>query len=300
MAPPSAAASNSGGDLIKDTTTATFMADVVEASQSALVLVDFWAPWCEPCKQLTPIIEKVVNAAGGAVRLVKMDIDTNPEIPGQMGVQSIPAVFAFKGGRPVDGFQGALPESEIRKFIERHVPDAFSGGAGGLAAANAALEAGDLQGAADLFSAMLAEDKDDVEARAGLARVCVASGDLDQAATILSEIPADKSADGAVTAAQALLDLARQSAAAGETAPLLKKVDADPNDFQARFDLAIALGAAGDRDGAVDQLLEIFARKRDWNENAAHQQLMLYFEAWGPTDAAVKAGRRRLSTLLFS
>ena len=300
LAPSAAAPASAQGELIKDTTTQTFMQDVIEASRDALVLVDFWAPWCGPCKQLTPTIEKVVNAAGGAVRLVKMDIDKNPEIPGQMGVQSIPAVFAFKDGRPVDGFQGALPESEIRKFIERHSPDAFTSGENGIDAANAALDGGDLQGAADMFSALLAEDRDDVDAQAGLARVCVASGDLDQAEQILAGVAADKATHGAVTAAQAVLTLARQAAAAGDTEPLRMKVEADPNDHQARYDLAIALGAADDRDGAVDQLLELFARKRDWNDEAAHGQLMQYFEAWGPVDPAVKAGRRRLSTLLFS
>ena len=297
---PSTASSGASNNLIKDTTTAAFMTDVVEASKSALVLVDFWAPWCGPCRQLTPTLEKVVNAAGGTVRLVKMDIDTNPEIPGQMGVQSIPAVFAFKDGRPVDGFQGALPESEIKTFIEKHAPDAFTGGDGGLEAANAALEAGDLQGAADLFSAMLAQDTDDIDARTGLVRVCVKSGDLDQAETMLADIPIDQAMSPAVAAARAMLDLARQSAAAGETAPLLAKVEADPNDHQARYDLAIALGAADDREEAVDHLLEIFARDRAWNEQAAHVQLMKFFEVWGPTDPAVKAGRRRLSPLLFS
>jgi len=296
-AAPKAAAA---GDVIKDVTTQTFMQDVIEASRDALVLVDFWAPWCGPCKQLTPTIERVVKEAGGSVHLAKMDIDKNPEVPGQMGVQSIPAVFAFKDGRPLDGFQGALPESEIRKLIEKHVPDAFAEAGSGLDAANAALEAGDMQGAADFFSAMLAEDAANVEALTGLARVCIKSGDLAQAEQILSSVPTEKALDGSVTAAQAMLKLARQSEAAGDMAPLQAKVDADPDDHQARFDLAIALGAADDREAAVDHLLELFSRKRDWNDNAAHTQLMQYFEAWGPTDPAVMAGRRRLSTLLFS
>lgn len=305
MMPPasssqSAGHAGAGGNLIFDTTTATFMADVIDASQTALVLVDFWAPWCGPCKQLTPTLEKVVTAAGGAVRLAKMDIDQHPEIPGQMGVQSIPAVFAFQNGRPVDGFAGAMPESEIRKFIERHAPDAFSAGESGLDAANAALEADDLQAAADLFSALLAKDANDVEARAGLIKVCVKSGDLDQAEAMIAELPADKAAHSSVVQASTMLSLARQAIAAGETAPLLEKVAANPNDHAARFDLAVALGAADDREGAVDHLLELFQRDREWNEQAAHVQLMQYFEAWGPLDPAVKSGRRRLSSLLFS
>ncbi|MEL6289884.1 MAG: co-chaperone YbbN [Pseudomonadota bacterium] len=298
---PSAGAGAGAADgLIKDTTTQTFMDDVVQASQEALVLVDFWAPWCGPCKQLTPVLEKVVGAAGGKVRLVKMDIDKHPEIAGQLGVQSIPAVFAFSGGRPLDAFAGALPEGEIRKFIERHAPDAFSGGSGGLDAARAALDAGDIVTAGEMFATLIEQDGNDVEAIAGLADVRVATGDLEGAQELLDGLPADKAQHASVCAVRAKLDLAKQSEDAGDIAPLRTSVAANPDDHQARLDLAVALGAGDQREEAIEELLELFRRDREWDEQAAHRQLMTYFEAWGPTDPAVKDGRKRLSRLIFS
>ncbi|MEL6227363.1 MAG: thioredoxin [Pseudomonadota bacterium] len=298
---PSAGAGAGAADgLIKDTTTQTFMDDVVQASQEALVLVDFWAPWCGPCKQLTPVLEKVVTAAGGKVRLVKMDIDKHPEIAGQLGVQSIPAVFAFSGGRPLDAFAGALPEGEIRKFIERHAPDAFTGGSGGLDAARAALDAGDVVTAGEMFATLIEQDGNDVEAIAGLADVRVATGDLEGAQELLDGLPADKAQHASVGAVRAKLDLAKQSEDAGDIAPLRTSVAANPDDHQARLDLAVALGAGDQREEAIEELLELFRRDREWDEQAAHRQLMTYFEAWGPTDPAVKDGRKRLSRLMFS
>ncbi len=290
-----------GGDLIKDTTTQTFMADVIEASKTQPVLIDFWAPWCGPCKQLTPVLEKAVKAAKGKVKLVKMDIDKNPEIPGQMGIQSIPAVVAFSNGQPVDGFMGALPESQVMAFLERLTKGKIEDeGANLLEAAEAALADGDAAAAADIFAQILQEDSSNIAALAGLARCYVATGNFEQAKKTLAMIPEAKQSDAAVAAARAALDLAVQAEAAGPLDDLQKKVDADPLDHQARADLAAALNAAGQRMEAADHLLAIVRKDRKWNEDGARKQLVQFFEAWGATDPATLEGRKKLSSILFS
>ena len=290
-----------GGDLIKDTTTQTFMADVIEASKTQPVLIDFWAPWCGPCKQLTPVLEKAVKAAKGKVKLVKMDIDKNPEIPGQMGIQSIPAVVAFSNGQPVDGFMGALPESQVMAFLERLTKGKIEDeGANLLEAAEGALADGDAAAAADIYAQLLQEDSSNIVALAGLARCYVATGNFEQAKKTLAMIPEAKQNDAAVAAARAALDLAMQAEAAGPLDDLQKKVDADPLDHQARADLAAALNAAGKRMEAADHLLAIVKKDRKWNEDGARKQLVQFFEAWGATDPATLEGRKKLSSILFS
>jgi len=290
-------------DLIIDTTTQTFVKDVIEASKTVPVLVDFWAPWCGPCKQLSPIIEKLVRAAKGKIRLVKMNIDDHPAVAGQMGVQSIPAVFAFVDGRPIDGFMGALPESQVKTFIDRIIakkaaPD--DGLEAALESAKAAYEEGDIKAAAEIFAALLEEDKDNIEALAGLAKCYVSSGDLEQAERTLALAPPAKQSNAAITGARAMLDLARKAPRAASTGAFEAALAANPNDHQARYDLALALNAAGNRQGAVDNLLDIMKRSRIWNEDAARKQLVQLFEAWGPKDEMTLAGRRRLSALLFA
>jgi putative thioredoxin len=289
------------GDAIKDTTTATFMADVIEESKRQPVLVDFWATWCGPCKQLTPVLEKAVRAAKGKVKLAKMDIDKNPEIPGQMGIQSIPAVIAFVNGQPADGFMGALPESQVTQFLERLTKGAIGGEEKDmLTAAEAAVAANDFAGAADLYAKVLAADSDNVAAMAGLARCYVATGSIEQAKKTLAMVPEAKRNDTAVAAAQAALDLAEQAKSVGPLNELEAKVNANPADHQARFDLAVALNAAGKRTEAAQHLLDIVKRDRKWNDDAARKQLVQFFEAWGPADDATLAGRKKLSSILFS
>ena len=286
---------------IKDATTESFAADVIEASQQVPVVVDFWAPWCEPCKQLTPIIEKVVRESAGRVRLVKVNIDESHQIASQLGVQSIPAVFAFSKGRPVDGFMGALPESQVRNFVERLGGTSSPGVDEALASANSAAEAGDLQGAAQIFRQVLNADPRDVRAIAGLARCHITQGDLAGAEQILALTPDDKQGDTEIAGAQAALDLARGAdEARAEMAPLEARVNADPSDHRARIDYAIALNAAGQREAALDQLIESISRNKDWEEGAARKQLLTLFEAWGMADPLTVAGRRRLSSVLFS
>jgi putative thioredoxin len=288
--------------LVADTTTQTFVKDVIEASKQQPVLVDFWAPWCGPCKQLTPILEKVVRAAKGKVKLVRMNIDEHPAIPGQMGIQSIPAVIAFSNGQPVDGFMGALPESQVTGFIERVLKEPLGGeeGADLLKAADAALAQGDVSGAAGLYAQVLAKEPENVAALAGVVRCYVLTGALDQAKQTLALIPEAKQNDSAVAAARAALELAEQAKAVGPVAELEQKVAANPADHQARFDLAVALNAKGRRADAAEHLLSIVKRDRKWNDDAARKQLVQFFDAWGAVDPATVEGRKRLSSILFA
>jgi putative thioredoxin len=286
---------------IKDTTTQTFVKDVIEESRRQPVLVDFWAPWCEPCKQLTPVLEKVVKAAKGKVKLVKMDIDKHPSVAGQLGIQSIPAVIAFVNGQPADGFMGALPEAQVVAFLERLTRDKIGGEVKDLlAAADDALAKGDATGAADIYAQVLAEDSTNAAALAGLVRCYVQTGALDQARQTLAMIPKDKENDAAVAAARAALELADQAKTLGPVADLEQKVAANPLDHQARFDLALALNGKGRRQDALEQLITIVKRDRKWNDDGARKQLVQFFDAWGPTDEATIEGRKRLSSILFA
>ncbi len=287
--------------VVKDTTTQTFVKDVIEESKRQPVLVDFWAPWCGPCKQLTPVLEKAVKAAKGKVKLVKMNIDEHPAIPGQMGIQSIPAVIAFADGQPADGFMGALPESQVVAFLERLTKDRIGGEAQDLLkAADTALAEGDTEGAAEAYAQLLAEDSGNVPALAGLARCYVETGALDQARQTLDMVPEAKRNDAAVAAARAALELAEQAKTLGPVTELEQKVAANPLDHQARFDLALALNSQGQRVQALEHLLSIVRRDRKWNDDGARKQLVQFFDAWGPTDEATVEGRKRLSSILFA
>ena len=289
------------GDMIRDTTTATFVKDVIEPSKQVPVLVDFWADWCGPCKQLTPLIEKVVRSYAGKVRLVKMNIDQHPTIPGQLGVQKLPTVMVFRDGRPIDGFMGVQPESAIKSLIDRMLGEDAAGDlAAALTAGDEAFEAGDLQDAAEIYASILEENREEPGALAGLARCYLKTGDVARAEQTIELVPPNKRNSPAVTAVHAALDLARKAAGAGDTAELEAKVAANPADHQAQIDLAAALGARGDKIAAIDHLLASFKRDRNWNDQAARKQLVQFFEAWGPKDAATLDGRRRLSSLLFS
>ncbi len=286
--------------LIKDTTTQAFVADVIEASRKVPVIVDFWAPWCGPCKQLTPVLEKVVKAARGAVRLVKMNIDEYPEVAGQLGVQSIPAVFAFKNGQPVDGFMGALPESQVKAFIQRLTGPGGAEELPGLDEAKAALEEGDIAGAASQFAAVLQADPDNVDAVGGLTKCYVAAGDFSRAEQTLGLVPPAKQTAEAYLSAKAALELAKKAGPKPDITSLEQAVAASPRDWDARYKLAIALNAKGKRQAAMDQLFEIVRKDRAWNDDAARKQLVEFFEAWGAKDPLTQAGRQRLSSLLFA
>jgi putative thioredoxin len=287
--------------VVKDTTTQAFVKDVIEESKRQPVLVDFWAPWCGPCKQLTPILEKAVKAAKGKVKLVKMNIDDHPAIPGQMGIQSIPAVIAFVGGQPADGFMGALPENQVVAFLERLTKERIGGEAQDLLkAADAALAEGDAAGAAEMYAQLLAEDNTNVPALGGLARAYVETGALDQARQTLALVPEAKQNDAAVAAARAALEIAEQAKTLGPIDELEQKVAANPLDHQARFDLALALNGKGRRADALEHLITIVKRDRKWNDDGARKQLVQFFDAWGPTDEATIDGRKRLSSILFA
>jgi putative thioredoxin len=295
-------APQTAADLIKETTTQTFVKDVIEESKRQPVLIDFWAPWCGPCRQLTPVLEKAVRAAKGKVKLVKMNIDDHPSIPGQMGIQSIPAVIAFVNGQPADGFMGAVPESQVTAFINK-----LTAGMPGepniaeiLKEAEAVLAEGDPATAAQIYAEVLAAEPTNVAALAGLAKCYMATGAIDQAKQTLARVSESKRNDPAVKAVQASLDLAEQAEALGPMSELEQKVAANPLDHQARFDLATALNASGQRSEATQQLLEIVKRDRKWNEDGARKQLVQFFDAWGSGDEATVEGRKRLSTILFS
>ncbi len=286
--------------LIKDATEATFLADVIEASRDVPVIVDFWAHWCGPCKTLTPALESAVTAAKGKVRLVKIDVDQNQRIAAQLQIQSIPTVYAFWQGKPVDGFQGAVAGSEVKAFIER---TAALGGDGGLAdaidAAEGMLAEGAAIDAAETFAAILGEEPENAVAYAGLIRSHLALGALDQAQAFADAAPAKISTAKEIEAARAQIELARQAQNAGPETELRAAVAANPDDPQARFDLALALHAAGKVDEAVDELLDLFRRDREWNDGAAKAQLFTIFEALKPQDPIVLKGRRRLSSMIF-
>ncbi len=298
----STTASAGGNDLIKDTTTAGFQADVLAESRNQPVLVDFWAPWCGPCKQLTPIIENAVREAGGAVKLVKMNIDDHPSIAGQLGIQSIPAVIAFVNGQPADGFMGALPDSKVKEFIAK-ISGPNDQEAAIIEAVNAAkelVEAGDFAQAAQIFSSILQVAPDNVDAVVGLATCVLESGDVDQAREVLASLPEDKQDAPAVRAIEARLALADQVKLIGDPVELERRVLADPKDYQARFELAQVRNAQGRREDAADELLAIMKADRSWNEDGARMQLLQFFEAWGNMDPATLGARRKLSSLLFS
>lgn len=288
-------------DAVKDSDTANFAEDVIHASQEVPVIVDFWAPWCGPCKTLGPLLEKTVKASGGKVKMVKINVDENQQLAMQLRVQSIPAVFAFKDGQPVDGFVGALPESQIKSFVQR-----LSGDSGpspieqAVEHARQTMEAGDADTALEIFGQVLRAEPDNVAALAGMAECYLQKGEPQAAREIVDGIDPKHASDPAIASVRAALDLADQTAEAGDVSELRARIEADPNDHEARLELSNALLASGQREEAVDQLLESIKRNRAWNEEAARKQLLTLFEAFGPTDELTVSARRRLSSLLFS
>jgi len=294
-------AAGAGEELVKEISEATFMEDVIEASKEVPVIVDFWAPWCGPCKQLGPALEAAVTAAGGKVKMVKVNVDENQQVSAQLKIQSIPTVYAFFDGQPVDGFQGALPQSQVNEFVGKMAALASEGPlAQAIAAAQEMLQEGALDDAAQTFAAILEEDDKMAAAYAGLAEVKIAQGDLDQAEAVLNGAPAEISHAAEIEGAHARIALARQAESAGPLDDLRAKVEADPSDAEARFELAQALHAAGQVDAAVDALLEIVRREAGWNDGAAKTQLFTIFDALPANDPIALAGRRKLSSLLFA
>lgn len=299
---PGMVTGNAAGDLVKDSNTQGFVRDVIEASRQVPVIVDFWAPWCGPCKQLGPALEKAVRQANGKVRMVKINVDENQQLAAQMRIQSIPAVYAFVNGQPVDGFMGALPESQIKQFVDR------LGGQGGVAEeieaavaeGRAALDLQDYQTAAQIFAQVLQLDREHAGAIAGLARCQIAVGDLENAEASLALVPPAKANDPEVLSARAALDMALNPVDVSEIGTLKAQIEKNPDDFQARLDLAVLLNGAGQREEATDQLIYVIRKMRSWNEEAARKQLVKFFEAWGPKDEFTLAGRRKLSSVLFS
>ena len=289
-------------DLIKESNTQNFMRDVIEPSRQQPVIVDFWAPWCGPCKQLGPALEKVVKQANGKVRMVKINIDENPQLAQQMRIQSIPAVFAFVNGQPVDGFMGALPESQLKQFVDR------LGGQGSMAEeieaaltdARAAFDAGDVETAAQIFAQVLQADRENIGAIAGLVRCQMAAGDLENAQATLALVPPAKANDPEILSVTAQLEMALNPVDLSEIGQLKTRIERDSDDFQARLDLAVLLNGAGERAEATDQLIYVIRKLRSWNDEAARKQLVKFFEAWGPKDEFTLAGRRKLSSVLFS
>ncbi|MEG9861743.1 MAG: thioredoxin [Parvularculales bacterium] len=294
--------STPNGSFIIETTAEKFAADVMEASMQLPVIVDFWAPWCEPCRQLTPVLEKIVSAANGAVRLVKLNIEDHPAIARQLQVQSIPAVFAFRNGRPVDGFMGALPESQVRQFISK-----LAGGDVGptpaealIEAAGAALQQEDLAAAAQAYGQALQQEPENPAAIGGLAQCYLAMGDNEGARKTLDMAPEALASHPDIAAARAAAALAEKSGDLGESSALEARIADNPDDFGARHDIALILGGAGRKEEAAQHLLHIIERNRNWNDEAARKQLLEFFDAWGPTDPATVDGRRKLSSILFS
>lgn len=291
-------------DLVKESSEATFMQDVIDASQETPVIVDFWAPWCGPCKQLGPILEKVVTEARGAVKMVKINVDENQQIAQQLRIQSIPAVYAFSGGRPVDAFQGALPESQVKQFVDKLIEEAGTKQSSpiedALAQAKEMMDAGDTESALSIYAQVIEHEPENAAAMAGMARALVTAGDTAKAREVLSNVPNDLRDDSEVAAAWSALELAEKAAEAGDLGDLREQVAANENDHQARFDLAVALYAGGDAEQAIDELIEIVRRDRTWNDDAARKEILKIFETLDPAHEVTVAGRRKLSAVLFS